>query len=287
MKNSVHVNCVYGPDHIDHISNVLIPSFVEATKRRVVFNCLCYKGDDGYSIKAKRKSSISINNVVNASGRDIGFAEAHNTLFKAAEPSDFFILINPDCVAQPSSVDALINRFESADGIGIVEGRQWPFEHPKEFDQQSFDTPWASAAFALVNAEAYRKVGGMDECYFLYLEDVDLSWRIAMEGYRVIYEPSAPVMHFSGGRFYRPDLVENEKYYSIRNFIVFMWKFFGNEGKSRALQMLADYADREIVTVATADVDRNFSFPSSSSYPTREFPSIKVTGICQFHEMRQ
>ena len=62
-------------------------------------------------------------------------------------------LINPDCVPLPGSIDRLIER--KTDKVAIVEGRQWPFEHPKKYDQKTLETPWASGAFELIDSDFY------------------------------------------------------------------------------------------------------------------------------------
>ena len=76
----------------------------------------------------------------------------------------------------------------------------------------------------------------MDELYFLYAEDVDLSWRAWLKGYRVLYEPAAQIIHFTNGRFERDDLISNEQYYGLRNFILISRKFFGKKGEESAVK---------------------------------------------------
>jgi hypothetical protein len=92
--------------------------------------------------------------------------------------------------------------------------------------------------------------------------------------------------HFTGGYFYRDDLVENEKLYSIRNFILLSRKFFGKQGEERAISMLENFPDKEIVAVSIQDVKENFQgFHPLKDISLKKFPQIKVTGINQFHEI--
>ena len=60
------------------------------------------------------------------------------------------------------------------------------------------DADWVSGAFFLVRRLAFESVGGFDERYFMYLEDVDLCWRLHRAGWRVRYEPDAEVVHEQG-----------------------------------------------------------------------------------------
>ncbi|MGQ4273171.1 hypothetical protein [Terrihabitans sp. B22-R8] len=284
---SVRVHCVYGADHIDHVRDVLVPSLASSADCAIEFCAINYDAASDALLENTRFQNVSVVNVSNDRGGTIGFAEAHNALARTSTDAPFFIIINPDCIAQPGSIEALVDRFNyNPTGIGIVEGRQWPFEHPKEYDPDTGATPWASGAFALINTAAYGQIGGMDENYFLYIEDVDLSWRMWLAGFEVIYEPKSAVAHFSGGPFYRDDLVENEKYFGLRNFLLIMRKFWGEEGEERARKMLVRHGDKEIVSAAFADVDANFRhfhpLPGRPSHPL-----IKVCGVGLFHEIRK
>ncbi len=62
---------------------------------------------------------------------------------------------------------------------------------------------WVSGACFLVRRSAFEAVGGFDEAYFMYFEDVDLCWRLGRAGWRVAYAPSAEVTH-TQGRLHRP-----------------------------------------------------------------------------------
>ncbi|MEX1008858.1 MAG: glycosyltransferase family 2 protein [Acidimicrobiia bacterium] len=57
------------------------------------------------------------------------------------------------------------------------------------------DVEWLSGAAIWLRRSALRSVGGWDEHYFMYMEDVDLCWRLRRLGWRVAYEPGGAVMH--------------------------------------------------------------------------------------------
>ncbi len=63
-------------------------------------------------------------------------------------------------------------------------------------DPQEVD--WVSGACQLVRRAAFEEVGGFDEAYFMYAEDVDLCWRLHRAGWGVGYVPSATVVHAQG-----------------------------------------------------------------------------------------
>ena len=57
---------------------------------------------------------------------------------------------------------------------------------------------WVSGACMLVRRSAFEQVGGFDEAYFMYAEDVDLCWRAGRAGWSVLYVPDAEVTHQQG-----------------------------------------------------------------------------------------
>ena len=60
------------------------------------------------------------------------------------------------------------------------------------------EVDWVSGSCFLARREAWDALGGFDESYFMYVEDVDLCWRAWREGWRVGFEPSARVVHVQG-----------------------------------------------------------------------------------------
>jgi hypothetical protein len=126
-------------------------------------------------------------------GTNLGSAAGHNALATDSE-SDLIMFLNPDALMAYDTVGALVRAMRS--GVGIVEARQLPMEHPKTFEKYTGDTSWASTACALTSREAFDRVGGFDsETFFLYGDDVDYSWRLKLSGYRVVYEPAARIYH--------------------------------------------------------------------------------------------
>lgn len=57
------------------------------------------------------------------------------------------------------------------------------------------DVGWLSGSCLVVRRSAFTRIGGFDEGYFMYFEDVDLGYRLGQAGYRSVYVPSARAMH--------------------------------------------------------------------------------------------
>jgi GT2 family glycosyltransferase/glycosyltransferase involved in cell wall biosynthesis len=96
------------------------------------------------------------------------------------------------------------------------------------------DVLFASGAAMVVRASTFREVGGFDERYFLFFEDVDLGWRYWLLGYRVRYVPASLTYH----RHHRSVgalSAAQEDYLLERNALYTIFKNYGDENLDRAL----------------------------------------------------
>lgn len=163
-----------------------------------------------------------------------GYGGAVNAAVSTLSPSVQWVLVsNPDVVFEPGSVDALIDsarqdtrigsigpRILNADltvypsarevptirnGVGhALFGRIWPSNpwtrryHAAAETDVPRDAGWLSGACFVVRRQAFEDVGGFDERYFMYFEDVDLGYRLTRAGWSNRYEPAATVIHTGG-----------------------------------------------------------------------------------------
>jgi GT2 family glycosyltransferase len=186
-----------------------------------------------------------------------GSAGGNNDLFRRAD-TDLVLIINPDCYASPNLVRLLCLEMSSPE-VGIVEGRQVPLEHPKEFDRQTGETSWASGSCMLIRRQVIDRLGGFDEAsFFMYCDDVDFSWRARLDGYRVVYQPAACVFHDkrldANGQIVAG---EAEIYYSAEASLLMAWKWSNPELlETTRLALLASAAEPHHRAVATFDERR-------------------------------
>jgi GT2 family glycosyltransferase len=157
--------------------------------------------------------------------QNTGFARGNNLAIEAAsKESEWIALINPDAFAEPRWLEALLVAVESnpgfdafgsklvnaadptlLDGAGDVyhvSGRVWRKGHgmPVSAAMESACEVFSScAAAALYRRSALREVGGFDEDYFCYVEDVDLGFRLRLAGYRCLYVPQSVAHHVASG----------------------------------------------------------------------------------------
>ena len=128
---------------------------------------------------------------------NIGFGAAHNRLMHTAfaEGFDYYLAINPDGALEPFALHALLQMAQAAEERALIEAAQFPEEHPKTYSDDEFDTAWASGACLLIPKLIFEKIGGFDESFFMYCEDVDLSWRARAAGFKVKTCPRALFFH--------------------------------------------------------------------------------------------
>lgn len=155
------------------------------------------------------------------SDHNLGFAGGNNLGIKAAN-GKYIFLINNDTIFNDFNVQALIDRLESSDKIGIVCPKirfTWgnnPIQYTGytplskitvrnkaigfgEEDKGQYETahptPYAHGAAMLIKREAIEKIGLMPECFFLYYEELDWSMMFTRAGYQIWYEPACTVYH--------------------------------------------------------------------------------------------
>lgn len=116
-----------------------------------------------------------------------GSGSGHNFLMKAAfeAGNEIYIAIDPRGHLHPGAVKALVQMVQAAHGKVLVDALQFPRPHFKSHDPQTFDTPWVCGRCVAMSKETFNDLGGFDEQFSLYWEDVDLSWRARAHGYQV------------------------------------------------------------------------------------------------------
>ena len=101
--------------------------------------------------------------------------------------------------------DMLYGHYDDAEYIDLFG---YPFCRGRimkrlETDYGQYDAPadvfWATGACLMVRSEAYRRMGGLDSRFFAHMEEIDLCWRMQLEGWKINVVPSSVVYHVGGG----------------------------------------------------------------------------------------
>ncbi len=171
--------------------------------------------------------------VVIRPGPNRGFGAGVNEAARGLS-REFLFVVNPDVTVRPGAVGVLVDALDRDPDVGIVgptihtpDGRRYPSARrfpstrdavghgflgvvwpanpfTRRYRMLDWDpaTPpgvdWVSGSCLLIRRSAWEALGGFDESYFMYAEDVDLCWRAWKDGWRVVYEPAAVVVHRQG-----------------------------------------------------------------------------------------
>lgn len=133
---------------------------------------------------------------------NFGFGFSHNKLMEIAfnDGFDYYLCINPDGFLHYNAITELLDTSQRFNDKALVEAAQVPAQHPKPFDPITLDTPWVSGACFLIPKAVYSKIGGFDDSFFMYCEDVDISWRAKHAGFFLKFQPKAMFYHDISGR---------------------------------------------------------------------------------------
>ncbi len=176
-----------------------------------------------------------------------GFAVANNIGASLAH-GDWLALLNADAFPEPTWLENLLraakeypdfscfasrqiraNAPEFLDGAGDlyhISGMAWRryLNYPaNQYGLEATEVFSPCAAAALYARHAYLDVGGFDEDFFTYYEDVDLGFRLRLRGYRCLYVPQAVVYHIGSSTFGVAS--DFAFYYAHRNLV---WSFIQN-----------------------------------------------------------
>ncbi|MEA4813241.1 MAG: glycosyltransferase family 2 protein, partial [Anaerolineaceae bacterium] len=180
------------------------------------------------------------------SAENLGFAGGNNAAAKNAK-GQYLILLNADAFPEPAWLETIhqasqdypgfffgsklikANNPQTLDGewnVYHASGLAWRKNHGQALSQGSSapkEVLSACAAAGVYPKEAFDAVGGFDEDFFAYMEDIDLDLRLQLAGYRCLYLPHALVRHV--GSASTGSRSAFQLYYGHRNMV---WTFIKN-----------------------------------------------------------
>ena len=200
-----------------------------------------------------------------ANKENVGFSSANNQAI-ALSDARYILLLNPDTVVEEDTFDKVVTFMDAhpeGGGLGVrmVDGKgrflpeskrglptpmvafykifglskifpkskrfgRYHLGYLSEFETNEVDV--LSGAFMLMRKETLEKVGVLDETFFMYGEDIDLSYRIQLGGYKNYYFPETKIIHYKGEStkkssvnyvfiFYRAMIIFAKKHFSQNN----------------------------------------------------------------------
>ena len=206
-----------------------------------------------------------------ANKENVGFARANNQAIRQSE-AEYVLLLNPDTIVEPDTFSKCLDfmdRTPDAGGLGVkmlngngeflpeskrglpvpsvafykIFGLSKLFPKSKKFGayhltylspDEIHSVDVLAGAFMLMRKSVLDKVGLLDEDYFMYGEDIDLSYRITQGGYKNYYFPETRIIHYKGEStkkssvnyvyvFYNAMRIFANKHFSQKNAKLFNW----------------------------------------------------------------
>ena len=259
-----------------------------------------------------------------ANSTNVGFAKANNQAIAQAK-GKYVLLLNPDTIIAEDTLQNVCHFAQHAPAFGALGVRmidrngkflpeskrnvptlyssfckltRWPITPRKEYyctalsEHQAGEVPVLSGAFMLLNKEALGYVALLDERYFMYGEDIDLSYAITRAGFKNYYFPCT-IVHYKGEsthydatyrrNFYGAMQLFYEKYYGkglvnglIKLVARLLVKMGGKKKQPNAV------ANQEVVTLSTqqlsyADIIAFFEQNKGEKQVKIEHPTLQIT----------
>jgi N-acetylglucosaminyl-diphospho-decaprenol L-rhamnosyltransferase len=165
-------------------------------------------------------------------GGNLGYGKSINLGFQRTT-GEFVVLSNPDIVYAPGSIEVMVEYLRSHPEAGIVGAQQtfpdgsWQrsygdlpsigsglkdamgytsLQHwirrlawPRKLDRKPKEVPYVDGGVLVVRRTAFEEMGGFDELFYFYADESDLCARMHKAGWKVVFVPSAQVIHARGG----------------------------------------------------------------------------------------
>jgi hypothetical protein len=210
--------------------------------------------DDG-SVDLVKKKFSHVHLIANE--ENLGFARANNIALSQAR-GRYLLLINPDTVVQEDTLKVMIDFFDANPDVGVAgckilnpDGtlqlacrRSFPspwasfmkttglsalFPRSKLFGrynltylnpEESYEVDAISGSFMMVRRTVCEQVGGLDENFFMYGEDLDWCYRIQKAGWKIYYLHKTQIIHYKGESTKRSDIDELKRFYDAMQLFV-------------------------------------------------------------------
>ena len=222
--------------YLEKCINSIVESIPETEEDIIELIIVDNNSDDGSKslIEDLCKKHAILKSIINV--KNMGFAYANNQAIKSSS-ANYFFLLNSDTEIYEDSIESVLEYIKNdipSNKIGIIgpkiinsDGtiqsscRKFPslinavahnilslINPDNKFSRQykmadadrskSFETDWVSGSAMIISKAAMDNSGLFDDKYFMYVEDVDLCYRMWKSGYKVVYFPKIKVLHHIG-----------------------------------------------------------------------------------------
>jgi len=209
------------------------------------------KGNDADILEEKYKDYIR----VIRNKENLGFAGGNNVAIRQVlkeEKSDYILLLNNDTIVESSFLDELLKVAEGNLKVGILGPKIYFYDFKgekniiqsagarinlwlgrfngigyRQLDKGQFnkisEVDYVGGSCILARTKVIKKIGLLNEKYFLYFEETDWCFRVKQAGYLILYVPESKIWHKQGASVKKVSGIEI--YYNTRNLFYFERKF--------------------------------------------------------------
>ncbi len=188
---------------------------------------------------------------------NVGFSKANNLGLKIAK-GEYLLLLNPDTIVEEETFEIMVSFFRKNPEVGLagckilnpdgtlqlgcrrsfpgpwnsfckVSGLSALFPKNKLFskynltyldENQTHEVDAISGSFMMLRKNVYEKIGGLDEDFFMYGEDLDYCFRVQQSGYKVYYVHKTQIIHYKGESTKRSGIDEIRHFYNAMHLFV-------------------------------------------------------------------
>ena len=231
-----------------------LPSVIEGTNAEIADIIVADNGSTDDSRQVLENEFPQVKTLL--FDKNYGFAEGYNRAIEATR-YNYTVLLNSDVRTPDGWLDPMFNYMEQHPTVGAVQPKllqdrdddKMMFEYAgaaggfidkhgypscrgrlfeaieedrHQYDGQDIDIFWATGACLMVRSELYLRVGGLDRDFFAHMEEIDLCWRIHLEGSDIRVVTASHVFHLGGGSL--PQGNPRKPYLNFRNSLFLLYK---------------------------------------------------------------
>lgn len=233
----------------------LLTSIVKASSRLLVETIVVDNASDDGSVEMLKQYFPSVKLI--ESSVNLGFSKANNLGLKAAK-GKYILLLNPDTLVSENTFEVMINFLRQHPEVGMsgckilnpdgtlqlacrrsfpgvwtsfckVTGLGSLFPHSRIFarynltylnENKTYEVDAISGSFMMIRRELFESIGGLDEQFFMYGEDLDWCYRTQKAGFKVYYVHSTQIIHYKGESTKRSSIDETRIFYGAMRLFV-------------------------------------------------------------------
>lgn len=264
-----------------HLLREFLPGVIANTDAATSRIVVADNGSDDGSVEYLRRDFPAVE--VLPFDRNYGFAEGYNRALAAVD-NEYVVLLNNDAVPLEGWDIELLEYMEHHRGVGACQPKILSYTEHGYFDyagaaggyldrygypycrgrifgtceadggqyDDNVEVHWASGAALMVRRKAYMECGGLDPSFFAHMEEIDLCWRMRLEGWAIAAVGSAAVLHMGGASLAKGN--PRKTYLNFRNNLLLLHKNLPLR-RSRKVLLLRRLADTLAFLMFLAKLD--------------------------------